>query len=57
MKVVDYTIIKEFHPFRLTDKVMEKVAKGWQPLGGLSVAVEDNSYVIYAQAMVKFEEK
>ena len=57
MKVVDYKVLREFNPKRIADAVMEKVADGWQPLGGLSVALEAGGYSIYAQAMVKYEEK
>ena len=41
---------------RLSVSVMEWMAKGWQPLGGVSVAIAGTAGIIhtYAQAMVKY---
>ena len=60
-KKPEYLILEscERHgPGDLTDMVTAKIAEGWRPIGGVSVAITDNrTYgVAYCQAMVRSEE-
>jgi hypothetical protein len=55
MNIVDYHI-EEWNSSRiLQQNVKQKIREGWQPLGGISIALR-NDYthaVIYAQAMIR----
>lgn len=54
--IADYVVVSAKSPDALETGVREKLTQGWQPMGGVAVALsESNSflYVVYAQAMIK----
>ena len=54
MKVVDYIVVRRNNDNDLASAVKDKLKEGWQPFGGLSVAMV-NRYESYNQAMVRYE--
>lgn len=57
MRIVDYIVVSDPSRDGLMVTVMEGIAEGWQPLGGVCVIpeTEDAEYFLY-QAMVKYAE-
>lgn len=52
----DYVVVTAHASDDLETSVRERMAQGWQPMGGVSVALsetDDYRYVVYAQAMIK----
>jgi len=57
-KIIDYDTIEEIHLGRLEQSVVEGIAKGWQPIGGVSVINEtEHQFGRFVQTMVYYEEK
>jgi len=58
-KIVKYGFASGFNTDLFYDDINDKISEGWQPFGGISVAMcnVNNEWVpYYAQAMVKYEE-
>lgn len=60
MKVIDYKILIEESGGELVEAVQSLLKEGWQPLGGVAIAVfyvdeDSESYYSYSQAMVRYE--
>ncbi len=60
MKVTDYDIVTASSESDLREAVKQQLGFGWQPQGGMTVAVyhdRDNGqvYYTYCQATVKYE--
>ena len=51
--VVDYLAVSAGSTKDLTMKVREKLESGFQPLGGIAMAVDASNVVVFAQAMVQ----
>lgn len=54
--ISDYMVVESSTPGELAEAVRKKMADGWQPLGGVSVALsesDDFRYVVYAQAVIR----
>jgi len=56
-KITEYTIVKgaqgtEKH---FTDEVNHLIQKGFQPLGGLAISLNDGT-LMFAQALVRYED-
>lgn len=52
----EYVVVTADTPQELESIVRERMSQGWQPMGGVSVALsesDDFRYVVYAQAMIK----
>ena len=52
----EYVVVTADTPPALESIVRERMSQGWQPMGGVSVALsesDDFRYVVYAQAMIK----
>lgn len=63
MKIIDYTVVERHTPADMDLAILEGIREGWQPLGGVSMAmVELRGYsdvrhrYVYCQAMVQYEE-
>ncbi len=54
-KVIKYKVVKESSYTLLEDALETRLSDGWQPLGGLSVAVFQSYEEIWAQTVVKYE--
>lgn len=51
-----YIVLTTDTPEGLETSVREKMAQGWQPMGGVAVALSESDefrYVVYAQAMIR----
>lgn len=59
-KIIDYEIITDTDPDRLSTDLNMMIETGWQPFGGLAMSqsetVDTERVVQYAQALVKYEE-
>lgn len=53
-RVTGYKIVSSNSPVELGIDITEWCARGWEPIGGVSVSKE-NSQVVYHQALVKRE--
>lgn len=52
----EYVVVTADTAQELESNVMEMMSQGWQPMGGVAVALpekDDFRYVVYAQAMIK----
>jgi len=56
MKIIDYISLVQFSASKLDRAVINRISKGWQPQGGISTT-HDGDFVIYAQALVKYEQQ
>ena len=57
--MTEYNILTARTAVKLVALVQAAMADGWQPLGGVSVALEgspDHGWLVYAQAVVKVSE-
>lgn len=55
-KIVDYCVVLRADATTpLEIGVMELIRDGWEPIGGVSVHIQDG-YTYYAQAMVRYVE-
>ena len=50
---MDYIILQDTRSDSLAYEVTAKIAEGYTPMGGVSVAVAPGGYTLFAQAMVK----
>ena len=55
MRIVDYIVVSYDNRDGLVGNVKDKIAEGWQPLGGVSAIpeTEAGNYFLF-QAMVKY---
>lgn len=52
----EYVVVTADTPQEIESIVRKRMSQGWQPMGGVSVALsesDDFRYVVYAQAMIK----
>lgn len=52
----NYVVLTALTPGDLEASVRDKMAQGWQPMGGVAVGLsesDDSRYVVYAQAMIR----
>jgi hypothetical protein len=52
-KIIDYVVL-EHSPRDMPAKVLELIAKGWQPLGGIAASLKTNGVMQCYQAMVLY---
>jgi hypothetical protein len=50
---MQYIILQDTSSESLAYEVTEKMAEGFQPVGGVSVGMAPGGYTLFAQAMVK----
>lgn len=51
---MNYRILEDAHAASLAYQVRQDIAAGWEPLGGVSVAVDGSGqYLTFAQAMIR----
>lgn len=64
--IIDYKLVVEQSNITLDRIINDLIQDGWQPNGGVAVAVTESGapydkdsyyHIVYAQAMVKYEEK
>lgn len=59
MKIVAYKVLKSHNADELTVDVNKAIQDGWQPIGGVSLALTTgmltSAAYTYTQAMVKYE--
>ena len=59
-RITDYKLVESDERTEIEKKVQELIAKGWQPLGGIStfqaIGPDGCDYSGYAQAMVIYAE-
>ncbi len=48
-----YIVIEASHPFELSEQINKYISNSWILQGGVSVAVTQGNYKIFAQAMIK----
>lgn len=53
-EVKEYRIETSDQSEKLSDLVRHYIQKGWQPFGGVSIAIYENRDKVYAQAIVKY---
>lgn len=54
--ITEYEVVSENDLGVLKTKVMEALAKGWQPYGGLQVSANGAASPLFTQALVKTTE-
>lgn len=56
-QMLQYDILKYYSADDLIEIVNDMIAEGWQPIGGIAIAVlgsgEEQEIVIYSQAMIR----
>lgn len=56
--MMEYKAITADNSWELTERVNAEISKGWQPIGGISIAVIGLHFkTTYAQAVIKPTEK
>lgn len=50
---MEYTVIEHHNLREFVERVNQAIAKGWTPLGGMSVSYHYSGSASYVQAMVK----
>lgn len=56
MKIIEYDTATSLSEETLRQFINKKIKEGWQPLGGISVAVSPEDTELYSQALVKYKE-
>ena len=54
-KIIDYTVLNDYHRISLIKKVLKKTSEGWTPQGGVSTKVVLGKEH-FIQALVKHED-
>ena len=52
--ITDYFTIVQDSSWELDVQIAKGIAQGWQPLGGVSTALKNDSCLVFSQAMVKY---
>ena len=53
-EIKEYRIETSDKSEKLSDLVRNYIQNGWQPFGGVSIAIYENRDKVYTQAMVKY---
>jgi len=55
MKIIEYDTATSDSEQTLKEFINKKIKNGWQPLGGIAIAISPEDHDVYSQALVKYE--